>query len=456
MAARPDQNLQIGLIISAVLIVLLAAATYMGWKSYADANAQIAAQKTEMDGLRTSAGNWQQEATSLKQMVGLGENDSLDVVTKQYEEDQKKYMANYDEPTRKYRVIVDKMWTDNAGLATQLSDSKGREQELRVRLSAVEAEKEAQIKQFQQKLTQLEQDAATERNKFSTDREDLEAKQRELLAALDKNKAEFDKQIADATSKSQAAQDQLADSERARDNLLNERKQESPSFETADGAVTYVDQRNGVVWLDLGSEDSLRRQITFSVFESDQTDAGKTVKKGSLEVTRILGDHEAEARITNDDPRNPILPGDKIYSQVWQRGKALRFALTGVIDIDGDGRQDLQQAKDLISLNGGVIDSIVTDEGGVEGEIDVKTRYLVLGEFPEDPNQGKLRESFQNMSTLAKTNGVETITLDEFLSQMGYRPEDRTVVLGSGARSRDFKATDDKAKFRPRSAYYRF
>lgn len=143
MAARPDQNLQIGLIISAVLVVLLAAATYMGWKSYADANAQIAAQKTEMDGLRTSAGNWQQEANSLKQMVGLGENDSLDVVTKQYEEDQKKYMANYDEPTRKYRVIVDKMWTDNAGLATQLSDSKGREQELRVRLSAVEAEKES-------------------------------------------------------------------------------------------------------------------------------------------------------------------------------------------------------------------------------------------------------------------------------------------------------------------------
>ena len=38
----------------------------------------------------------------------------------------------------------------------------------------------------------------------------------------------------------------------------------------------------------------------------------------------------AEARITKDDPTNPILTGDNIYSQVWHRGKKLHFALTGV------------------------------------------------------------------------------------------------------------------------------
>ena len=141
------------------------------------------------------------------------------------------------------------------------------------------------------------------------------------------------------------------------------------------------------MWINLGTADSLRRQVTFSVYDADQHDAAKATKKGSIEVTRLLGEHMAEARITEDDPTNPILTGDNIYSQVWHRGKKLHFALTGFIDFDGDGQSDMQLARDLIELNGGVVDAYLNDDGTVEGEITANTRYLVLGDVPESAIQ---------------------------------------------------------------------
>jgi hypothetical protein len=146
----------------------------------------------------------------------------------------------------------------------------------------------------------------------------------------------------------------------------------------------------------------------------------------------------AEAQITSDDPGNPILTGDKIYSQVWHRGKKLRFALTGIIDLDGDGRSDMQMARDLIELNGGAVDAFLADDGTVEGEITVSTRYLVIGTFPEGANQAALQAGWKQMSDDAQVNGVEVITLDKFLNQIGYAPGDRTVQLGAKARRSDF------------------
>ena len=40
--------------------------------------------------------------------------------------------------------------------------------------------------------------------------------------------------------------------------------------------------------------------------------------------------------------------------------------------------------------------------------------------------------------TTPRLNGVEVITLDKFLNQIGYAPDDRTVQLGAGARASDF------------------
>src|SRR4029079_4673491 len=205
-------------------------------------------------------------------------------------------------------------------------------------------------------------------------------------------------------------EDQVTKLDRANTVLKEQRKDEPGSFEVADGKVSWVNQ-NGLVWINLGTADSLRRQVTFSVFDSDQHDAAKATKKGSIEVTRVMGDHMAEARITSDNPKNPILTGDNIYSQIWHRGKKLHFAFAGVVDIDGDGQTDLPLMKDLIELNGGILDAYEKDDGKLEGELTANTRYLVLGEVPDSNLHGVMQGNFHEMSKTASSYGVQTITL---------------------------------------------
>jgi hypothetical protein len=209
------------------------------------------------------------------------------------------------------------------------------------------------------------------------------------------------------------------------------------------------------VWINLGTADYLRRGVTFSVFDADLHDAAKSQKKGSIEVTRLLGDHMAEARITDDDSTNPILTGDNIYSQIWHRGKKLHFAFTGVIDFDGDTQSDLELARQLVELNGGVVDAYLDNSGKVQGVITPTTRYLVAGDAPNSAAKAALQEGSNVMYKEAASMGVETITLPEFLSQMGYKPQDRTVRLGPGASARDFPATYENSVSGRRASQFR-
>ena len=51
--------------------------------------------------------------------------------------------------------------------------------------------------------------------------------------------------------------------------INDEKSRETKANEVADGKVTWVNQRSRTVWINLGSDDGLRRQTSFSVFSSD-------------------------------------------------------------------------------------------------------------------------------------------------------------------------------------------
>ena len=451
MAARQDQTLKIALIIFVGLTVLLGGILVYVNRLRDEASQQAEQLQTEKTNEASKARTLQNENESYRQFMGFGQFDNFDKVQEQFNTDVQTYMSTFPENDRAYRTAVSRFDTEVKRSTDQESQAKQREKELKQRLLALEAEKNAQIKKFEDTLKKVEADAANERNQFNQARDDLTKKREELTQALERQRKTYEEQIEKLGAQVTDIEEQLATALKSRQKLIDERKQESPSFEIADGRVTWVNQANRTVWINLGERDSLRRQVTFSVFEQSTSDAGKAEKKASIEVIRLLGDHIAEARITDDDARNPILPGDNIYSQVWHRGKQIHFALTGVLDLDGDDRADLQQAKDLIALNGGKIDATVTESGNTEGKMTVETRYLVLGDYPDKPSQTDLRTSWEDMNREAQNLGVETITLQEFLNQMGYKPLDRSVVLGDGSRASDF--TPKPSKFRPRSPY---
>ena len=109
-------------------------------------------------------------------------------------------------------------------------------------------------------------------------------------------------------------------------------------------------------------------------------------------------------------------------------------------------------ALELIAWHG------YTEDGTTEGKITANTKYLVLGEYPNAATQVALQKPWEDMHREAQSLGVETITITDFLNQMGYRPQDRTVQLGAGASARDFPARPENGsgssgttRFRPRT-----
>ena len=452
MAARQDQGLHIALSIFIFLFVGTFVLWYLYFKSASELQQQLTQAETQLSGERDRATKLQTENQRYRQMMGFDELEDFPNVEKTFGEDMQRFGLTFEEDRRFYRDILEYIYEENDKIAAREVAAKEKYKDLTERLLAVENEKETQVTQFEAQAKKAEDDAAAQRVQFKSDRADLEETRKKLQDDLASQRATLQGSMTSLETKLKEIESRLARSEQAKANLLEERTLSSESFEVADGRISWVNQ-NGTVWINLGEADSLRRQITFSVFDTDQRDAAKAKKKGSIEVTRSLGDHLAEARITQDDARNPILTSDQVYSQVWERGNKLHFALTGIIDLDGDGQSDLQLARDLIELNGGVVDSYIGEEGNVVGNMSVVTRYLVLGEYPEEARKTAVREGWQSMNEEASDFGVEVITLDEFLNQMGYQTSDRAVELSGGSQSSgsETDSSDASSAFRPRS-----
>ena len=176
------------------------------------------------------------------------------------------------------------------------------------------------------------------------------------------------------------------------------------------------------MWIDLGSADGLDRQVTFSVYSGDATNLAKAAKKASIEVTRVTGEHMAMARVLEEEKvTDPIVSGDKIFTPLWSPGEQKHFALVGSLDLDGNGKDDHEAIKNLITLHHGVVDCDVNEKGKRSGDISVNTNYLVCGERPTDKGQPELLAAYIHITTEAERLGVRMISLADLKEQMGYR-----------------------------------
>jgi len=442
------------------LFLICAVFAYLGWKGYSEATQRADSLDATLVTTKDQVGKQQTIIEDHQERMGFGRSDNPESVKTAFEADMKAYGAGVaDEGSWFYRKVLEAVSNEarqTAGRETALKNQVG---DLTKTMQALENQKAAEIAKIDEARQKVATNAAAAETTFLEDRKKMEKSVNDLMAKVDQQKDEFDTKAAAWQTEKTALEKEVGKLTDATEILKAGRKDEPGSFEFADGRISWVNQ-NGTVWINLGTADSLRRQVTFSVYDYDQHDAAKASKKGSIEVTRLLGPHMAEAKVTEDDSNNPILTGDNIYSQVWHRGKRLHFALTGFIDVDGDGRSDMQLARELIEMNDGIVDAYLKDDGTTEGEITANTRYLVLGDAPESVLQGKLLDGWNSMSQDASKYGVESVTLAEFLGQMGYKPQDRSVTLGTGATARDFPARpeDESApvsapRFRARTPY---
>ena len=219
------------------------------------------------------------------------------------------------------------------------------------------------------------------------------------------------------------------------------------SFERADGQIVSVDAVQGICSINLGSLDGLREQTTFSVYKKNNAGIGRGLEdiKGAIEVLRILGPHQAEARIQEQDRFDPITKADPIYSPLWEEGQVEQFAFIGNLDINRDGVDDRDLLFNLVENAGGKVDFYVDDTGARVpdvGEVTEQTKFVILGQLPDPGDFANKDEAYENAKKVlavkgdvaneALQYGKRVVSLSDFLSYIGYKPTQRTYKPGTG------------------------
>ncbi len=202
-------------------------------------------------------------------------------------------------------------------------------------------------------------------------------------------------------------------------------------FEIPDGKILYVDQHEKTVNLNIGKMDGVRVLTKFGVFPHNSLDLGRAIPKGSIEIIRVTGDHESVGKILEDELIDPILPNDMIYTPLWKVGEKVQYALGYRLDINGDGKSDIDYLKNLINASDAYVACWIDDEGNVHGKMTPDITAFVISDKSintildnESRNQKDKTAIYTKFMTLvdeAQKNNIKEMKLPEFLRRIHYR-----------------------------------
>jgi hypothetical protein len=413
--------------------------TFLYVRSYqaerARADAADAAKGEADSGLR----NAQTDANNLKRILGFADADTMALIDGEVAVDMQTYGATFNEATQSYRKLVkylhDELQKANESAAIELAKRQAAE----IRNERLEAAKEPQIQQEKSRADAAVADRDKERTEHNANRTAIQQQNQDLQTKLAETRTTADQQLASASAEVASVQAELKRTTSIKDGVLEQYRQlTEPTFEVPDGKVRWVNQRQGTVWINLGEADALDRLTSFAVYSSDASDVGNTVKKASIEVIQLDGPHLAQARIVEDNPADPIMPGDLVHTPVWTPGQREHFALLDGIDINGDKKTDLDMIRNLITSNGGEVDFYLTDAGQPSGEMTTQTKYIVQGKEPGVNAEPKLLEAHTAAVNEAKRLGIRQIPVPELLARMGWKSQTPVATFGPGASAADF------------------
>ena len=258
------------------------------------------------------------------------------------------------------------------------------------------------------------------------------------------------KQYQQLTTTSRNEKNQLINEKKTLQGTITTQKSElnrlrSDQFETTQGEVRYVARGGNVTTINLGSADALRPGVTFGVIDGDETRLRDAKVKATIQVTQIQGPHLAQARVVAfPEIKDPIIPGDKIFSPFWAPGRVVKIALAGNIDINGDGRPDNEALKGQIRAAGAIVAAELNPSGAVSsGKLDATIRFMVIGEEEDaggDGNEDALQAiaAMSRVKTQAKELGLTVIPAWKLQNYLKTLNDTVTTPLGSATRGEDF------------------
>ncbi|MGL4594984.1 MAG: hypothetical protein ACRCUY_09675 [Thermoguttaceae bacterium] len=279
------------------------------------------------------------------------------------------------------------------------------------------------------------------RNEFRTDTESTKQEIGDTQKKFIELQVQKAKELQEAKEKSvQLAKDLNEISKRTTEmnQLYDDFVQER--FEIPDGEITAVNQDAGTVIINRGFADYLLPRMTFSVYPSTfneqsliseqgnsetilcdicKRNPSLSASKGTIEVIKIVGPHQAEARIVDDPLYSPFVPGDIFYTPMWTPGQKIHYAFLSSVRLPGSTSEspasDMKSLKEFIEMNGGKVDLYFDENGDAIGEITPETNYLIIGDIALETEKDKqLRKD-------TVLNAVQVLPLGRLLSEMGWR-----------------------------------
>lgn len=456
MATREQLGLQVALIVSVILIIFLGVTNFMSCskaKSDALKASQMAKQVQEAEQVRNQ---FQFRYEALKFMITEGltiENidkaDPMRQIREQLEtqlgtkapgalndrevksiaENYYQHMAafGYDSDLkRNYSNITDYLLQVVTDKNQENSTLDQTAQQLTAEKNALEETLKKAQQEFNQKLARCEQDKQKQKAAFDQERQRITQEKEQIAQQLQAKDAALTRLANEKKKSEQAAQKLIAELQQSNRRLNNRIAQyERASFESPDGYVTVVNHGLRLCYIDVGSADGMRPQMTFSVYDSDQSEVMIDRPKGSIEVVKVVGPHQTLCKITDDSVDNLIREGDIIHSPAWDPGRPVHFAMMGLIDVNEDGVSDKALVVSLIENNGGVIDPQVTPD----------TRYVIQGAQRNEKTGGEMtareKTAYSSMLEAAQQLGVERISPAKVVAYMGWRGDIQVAAIGT-------------------------
>jgi hypothetical protein len=346
---------------------------------------------------------------------------------------------------------------NRAALAAAQKELEGARATYDKDLKEAQAKADADLKKYLDQNNQLQKD----KEELGKDKEKLSNDLAALKAENEKGIQAYEKQKKDLEGRVEKAEMKIAP--------VNIFQYDKPK-----GKIDSIVGNGRMPFINIGSADFVKPQLTFSVYgvgidgkpithdilgPDDKPiiskEDGKPLKEGkaTIEVVSVLGPHLSQARVTSlrDEGRDPILRGDLLYNPAWSPTQRQHVAITGQVDLTGDGNNDMAEFLRTLEGQGVVVDAwLDIKDQTVKGKgMNRQTDYLILAyrpeeDFAKDKESAQARraralgELMDKMQDQAVREGVTIISLRKFLALTGYQvPRGTRATIppnfGSGA-----------------------
>ena len=196
------------------------------------------------------------------------------------------------------------------------------------------------------------------------------------------------------------------------------------------GVITSVDYNRKEVHTTLTSRQGARPPMHVTVFDKNAQGLPTEKPKGTIELISVTDRGSTGKIIFQSDNSKPLHINDQLYSVAIGNKQ---FALVGKMDMNRDGKDDRQDVKRLIEMNGGkvVYDLPPPGLGHENGEITASADWIITDEeapiytrervdrdpTPEDKDFFARKSE---MIKLARDMGLRPMPLKKLAEFLGY------------------------------------